>query len=222
MCPETHQRKPRGFAMICQNSPFRPHWTELHPICTRNTKSHKTLYLCGFYGFLNGGLAGTRTPDQCLKRALLYQLSYQPGRAQENKLKPPQRKPFPFPFSRTNISREPEVFICRHAHYKLISCHAGKDRSDARTKASHFHLIYEEPIDRRRTKRADLRPEQTLTQFMVVLEPGGPGPVPAPLTPRLAEPLAQPRGRPARGLRIRTPRPPAGTRLRRPRPERAP
>ena len=25
-----------------------------------------------------GGLAGTRTPDQCLKRALLYQLSYQP------------------------------------------------------------------------------------------------------------------------------------------------
>src|SRR5690606_30759845 len=26
-----------------------------------------------------GGLAGTRTLDQCLKRALLYQLSYQPG-----------------------------------------------------------------------------------------------------------------------------------------------
>lgn len=26
----------------------------------------------------DGGLAGTRTPDQCLKRALLYQLSYQP------------------------------------------------------------------------------------------------------------------------------------------------
>ena len=25
----------------------------------------------------SGGLAGTRTPDQCLKRALLYQLSYQ-------------------------------------------------------------------------------------------------------------------------------------------------
>ena len=25
-----------------------------------------------------GGLAGTRTRDQCLKRALLYQLSYQP------------------------------------------------------------------------------------------------------------------------------------------------
>lgn len=23
-------------------------------------------------------MAGTRTPDQCLKRALLYQLSYQP------------------------------------------------------------------------------------------------------------------------------------------------
>ena len=27
----------------------------------------------------NGGLAGTRTLDQCLKRALLYQLSYQPA-----------------------------------------------------------------------------------------------------------------------------------------------
>ena len=27
---------------------------------------------------VNGGLAGTRTLDQCLKRALLYQLSYQP------------------------------------------------------------------------------------------------------------------------------------------------
>ena len=27
----------------------------------------------------SGGLAGTRTPDQCLKRALLYQLSYQPN-----------------------------------------------------------------------------------------------------------------------------------------------
>src|ERR1035437_9474669 len=26
-----------------------------------------------------GGLAGTRTPDQCLKRAMLYQLSYQPS-----------------------------------------------------------------------------------------------------------------------------------------------
>ena len=27
----------------------------------------------------SGGLGGTRTLDQCLKRALLYQLSYQPG-----------------------------------------------------------------------------------------------------------------------------------------------
>jgi hypothetical protein len=41
-----------------------------------------------------GGLAGTRTPDQCLKRALLYQLSYQSSRAQENRLKPPKRKIF--------------------------------------------------------------------------------------------------------------------------------
>jgi hypothetical protein len=29
----------------------------------------------------HGGLAGTRTPDQCLKRALLYRLSYQPTTA---------------------------------------------------------------------------------------------------------------------------------------------
>lgn len=29
----------------------------------------------------SGGLAGTRTPDQCLKRALLYQLSYQPTKS---------------------------------------------------------------------------------------------------------------------------------------------
>ena len=29
--------------------------------------------------FISGGLAGTRTRDQCLKRALLYQLSYQPN-----------------------------------------------------------------------------------------------------------------------------------------------
>ena len=42
-----------------------------------------------------GGLAGTRTPDQCLKRALLYQLSYQSNRAQENKLKASESKVFP-------------------------------------------------------------------------------------------------------------------------------
>jgi hypothetical protein len=29
--------------------------------------------------FESGGLAGTRTLDQCLKRALLYRLSYQPS-----------------------------------------------------------------------------------------------------------------------------------------------
>ncbi len=34
----------------------------------------------------NGGLAGTRTPDQCLKRALLYQLSYQPKPLRQNEL----------------------------------------------------------------------------------------------------------------------------------------
>jgi len=43
-------------------------------------------------GFKSGGLAGTRTPDQCLKRALLYQLSYQPNRAQETIAKPPEHK----------------------------------------------------------------------------------------------------------------------------------
>ena len=31
-----------------------------------------------FRGERGSGLAGTRTQDQCLKRALLYQLSYQP------------------------------------------------------------------------------------------------------------------------------------------------
>jgi hypothetical protein len=42
-----------------------------------------------------GGLGETRTLDQCLKRALLYRLSYQPNRAEENRLKPPERKNFP-------------------------------------------------------------------------------------------------------------------------------
>jgi hypothetical protein len=32
---------------------------------------------------LKDGLAGTRTQDQCLKRALLYQLSYQPAAEKE-------------------------------------------------------------------------------------------------------------------------------------------
>ena len=32
-----------------------------------------------------GGLGETRTLDQCLKRALLYRLSYQPNRAEENR-----------------------------------------------------------------------------------------------------------------------------------------
>src|SRR5262245_31019583 len=41
-------------------------------------KSHSALILCGFPKKKSGGLAGTRTLDQCLKRALLYQLSYQP------------------------------------------------------------------------------------------------------------------------------------------------
>jgi hypothetical protein len=37
-----------------------------------------TLILLGKSFVSYGGLAGTRTLDQCLKRALLYQLSYQP------------------------------------------------------------------------------------------------------------------------------------------------
>ena len=44
---------------------------------------------------VNGGLAGTRTLDQCLKRALLYQLSYQPNRVGKNKWKPQKSKVFP-------------------------------------------------------------------------------------------------------------------------------
>ena len=44
-----------------------------------------------FYEVLRSGLAGTRTRDQCLKRALLYQLSYQPNQmeAKSNRLATP-------------------------------------------------------------------------------------------------------------------------------------
>lgn len=43
-----------------------------------------------------GGLAGTRTLDQCLKRALLYQLSYQPDREPRNLIEwYRRRKSFP-------------------------------------------------------------------------------------------------------------------------------
>ena len=41
-----------------------------------------------------GGLAGTRTLDQCLKRALLYQLSYQPTRVGQNSGFASRRKNF--------------------------------------------------------------------------------------------------------------------------------
>jgi hypothetical protein len=41
-------------------------------------KSNFALFYEGKSTFQNGGLGGTRTRDQCLKRALLYQLSYQP------------------------------------------------------------------------------------------------------------------------------------------------
>jgi hypothetical protein len=42
-----------------------------------------------------GGLAGTRTLDQCLKRALLYQLSYQPLKEHHPKKAAKTRKVFP-------------------------------------------------------------------------------------------------------------------------------
>ena len=42
-----------------------------------------------------GGLAGTRTLDQCLKRALLYQLSYQPLKGHHPKKAAPTRKIIP-------------------------------------------------------------------------------------------------------------------------------
>jgi hypothetical protein len=38
----------------------------------------------------SGGLAGTRTQDQRLKRPLLYRLSYQPGTAKEQPLFGPE------------------------------------------------------------------------------------------------------------------------------------
>ena len=64
-----------GFARFAINRLFPCHSTELNRIA-------EYLIFTPFYegkpGFENGGLAGTRTRDQCLKRALLYQLSYQP------------------------------------------------------------------------------------------------------------------------------------------------
>ena len=39
---------------------------------------HFSTVFTGFLSFWGGGLAGTRTPDQRLKRPLLYRLSYQP------------------------------------------------------------------------------------------------------------------------------------------------
>jgi hypothetical protein len=62
---------------------------------SRKVKSKTTKSAGRILSFFDGGLAGTRTPDQCLKRALLYQLSYQPNRAQENKLKRRKGKIFP-------------------------------------------------------------------------------------------------------------------------------
>ena len=50
-----------------------------------NSRTMRAGYAAGLGGgkFRCGGLAGTRTLDQCLKRALLYQLSYQPAGARE-------------------------------------------------------------------------------------------------------------------------------------------
>ena len=51
-----------------------------------------------FYEFFRSGLAGTRTRDQCLKRALLYQLSYQPNRKEAKRSRPavPLQEFFPW------------------------------------------------------------------------------------------------------------------------------
>jgi ferredoxin len=53
---------------------FQP---DCHELRRKNPAVLKA-YLRAFAGVLNGGLAGTRTLDQRLKRALLYRLSYQP------------------------------------------------------------------------------------------------------------------------------------------------
>ena len=61
---------------------FRPGRLSLCGRCGRTLASSSGGHQCG-----NGGLAGTRTLDQCLKRALLYQLSYQPNLLSQSQLR---------------------------------------------------------------------------------------------------------------------------------------
>src|ERR1041385_7199467 len=65
----------------CQKTPLLP---PIEPDCCqlagKRNKRIGCLKTLGFIEKRSGGLAGTRTLDQCLKRALLYQLSYQPDR----------------------------------------------------------------------------------------------------------------------------------------------
>jgi hypothetical protein len=57
--------------------------TDCHPLRKEaRTVILRCVYAC-FPRIPSGGLAGTRTLDQCLKRALLYQLSYQPAPARD-------------------------------------------------------------------------------------------------------------------------------------------
>ena len=69
-------------ARICHLDPIGQDCTRL---AVGSLKPLNSFVYTGFIDVLNGGLAGTRTPDQCLKRALLYQLSYQPNGAQKIK-----------------------------------------------------------------------------------------------------------------------------------------
>jgi hypothetical protein len=59
----------------------RPIATDCHPlkpIGENKLETRKTADSIGFAWGFNGGLGGTRTRDQRLKRPLLYRLSYQP------------------------------------------------------------------------------------------------------------------------------------------------
>src|SRR5665213_687970 len=115
--------------------------------------------------------------------------------------------------------RAREIIVCRGARYKLVSC---ERRQGSRRERSKISANYEETVDGRRTERTDCRPQPIVAQPLVELEPGGAGFVSAAFAARLAESLAQRRGRPPRSFRIRTARASAGAGLCRPRPWRAP
>ena len=63
---------------VAKKQPIGPFYLSCLQFNTEAAKVRFSLYLKGLSEVLNGGLAGTRTQDQRLKRPLLYRLSYQP------------------------------------------------------------------------------------------------------------------------------------------------